>query len=104
MLNITKSNFEKEVISSEIPVVLDFWATWCGPCKMLSPVLDELAAEYSDRARFCKVNVDDEPELSARFGIANVPTLIFLKNGEILKKTVGYREKDELEGMLKELL
>ena len=104
MLNITKSNFEKEVIFSEIPVVLDFWAMWCGPCKMLSPVLDELAAEYSDRARFCKVNVDDEPELSARFGIASVPTLIFLKNGEILKKTVGYREKDELEGMLKELL
>ena len=104
MLNITKSNFEKEVIFSGIPVVLDFWAMWCGPCKMLSPVLDELAAEYSDRARFCKVNVDDEPELSARFGIASIPTLIFFKNGEILKKTVGYREKDELEGMLKELL
>lgn len=104
MLNITKSNFEKEVISSEIPVVLDFWATWCGPCKMLSPVLDELAAEYSDRARICKVNVDDEPELSARFGIASIPTLIFFRNGEILKKTVGYREKDELEEMLKELL
>ena len=104
MLNITKSNFEKEVIFSEIPVVLDFWAMWCGPCKMLSPVLDELAAEYSDRARFCKVNVEDEPELSARFGIASIPTLIFFKNGEILKKTVGYREKDELEGMLKELL
>ena len=104
MLNITKSIFEKEVISSEIPVVLDFWATWCGPCKMLSPILDELAAEYSDRARFCKVNVDDELELSARFGIASIPTLIFFKNGEILKKTVGYREKDELEEMLKELL
>lgn len=104
MLNITKSNFEKEVISSEIPVVLDFWATWCGPCKMLSPVLDELAAEYSDRARFCKVNVDDELELSARFGIASIPTLIFFKNGEILKKTGGYREKDELEETLKELL
>ena len=104
MLNITKSNFEKEVIFSEIPVVLDFWATWCGPCKMLSPVLDELAAEYSDRARFCKVNVEDEPELSARFGIASIPTLIFFKNGEILKKTVGYREKDELEETLKELL
>ena len=104
MLNITKSNFEKEVIFSEIPVVLDFWATWCGPCKMLSPVLDELAAEYSDRARFCKVNVDDEAELSARFGIASIPTLIFFKNGEILKKTVGYREKDELEETLKELL
>ena len=104
MLNITKSNFEKEVISSEIPVVLDFWATWCGPCRMLSPVLDGLAAEYRDRVRFCKVNVDDEPELSARFGIASIPTLIFFKNGEILKKTVGYREKDELEETLKELL
>ena len=104
MLNITKSNFEKEVIFSEIPVVLDFWAMWCGPCKMLSPVLDELAAKYSDRARFCKVNVDDEPELSARFGIASIPTLIFFKNGEILKKTVGYREKDEIEKMLKKFL
>ena len=72
--------------------------------KMLSPVLDELAAEYSDRARFCKVNVDDEPELSARFGIASIPTLIFFKNGEILKKTVGHREKDELEETLKELI
>ena len=103
MLNITKSNFEKEVVSFEIPVVLDFWATWCGPCKMLSPVLDELAAAYSDRVRFCKVNVDDEPELSARFGIASIPTLIFFKNGEILKKTVEYREKDKLEETLKEL-
>ena len=104
MLNITKSNFEKEVIFSEIPVVLDFWATWCGPCKMLSPVLDGLAAEYRDRVRFCKVNVDDEPELSARFGIASIPTLIFFKNGEAQKRAVGYREKYELEETLKELL
>ena len=104
MLNITKSNFEKEVISSEIPVVLDFWATWCGPCRMLSPVLDDLAAEYRDRVRFCKVNVDDEPELSARFGIASIPTLIFFKNGEAQKRAVGYREKYELEETLKELL
>ena len=104
MLNITKSNFEKEVISSGIPVVLDFWATWCGPCRMLSPVLDGLAAEYRDRVRFCKVNVDDEPELSARFGIASIPTLIFFKHGEAQKRAVGYREKYELEEMLKELL
>lgn len=96
MLNITKSNFEKEVIFSEIPVVLDFWAMWCGPCKMLSPVLDELAAEYSDRARFCKVNVEDEPELSARFGIASIPTLIFFKNGEILKRPSGTAKKTSL--------
>ena len=104
MLKSTSSNFEKEGISSEIPVVLDFWATWCGPCKSLNPVLVELSAAYSDRVRFCKVNVDDEPELSARFGIASIPTLIFFKNGEILKKTVGHREKDELEETLKELI
>ena len=103
-ITITSENFEEEVLKSDKPVLVDFWAAWCGPCKMLSPVLDELAAEYSDRARFCKVNVDDELELSARFGIASIPTLIFFKNGEILKKTVGYREKDELEETLKELL
>ena len=100
MLNITKNNFEEEVLSSEVPVVLDFLAVWCGPCKMLSPVLEELAAEYRDRVRFCKVNVDDEPELSARFSIASIPTLLFFKNGEIREKTVGYREKDELEELL----
>ena len=103
-MKITNENFEKEVLQADKTVLADFYADWCGPCKMLSPVLDELAAEYSDRARFCKVNVDDEPELSARFGIASIPTLIFFKNGEILKKTVGYREKDELEETLKELL
>ena len=101
-ITLNQQNFDE--ITSKGVALVDFWATWCGPCKMLSPVLDELAAEYSDRARFCKVNVDDELELSARFGIASIPTLIFFKNGEILKKTVGYREKDELEETLKELL
>ena len=80
MLNITKDSFEKEVMSSEIPVVLDFWATWCGPCRMLAPVLDELAEKYDGKVRFGKVNVDDEPLLASRFGIASIPTLIFFKN------------------------
>ena len=104
MLNITKDSFEKEVMSSEIPVVLDFWATWCGPCRMLAPVLDDLAEKYGDRVRFCKINVDDEPELAARFGIASIPTLLFLKNSALSTKSVGYRDKGELEKILRELL
>ena len=104
MLNITKNNFEEEIMSSDIPVVVDFSATWCGPCRMLAPVLDELSAEYRDRIRFVKADIDDEPELTARFGVAAVPTLIFLKNGEVREKTVGYRKKEEVEEILFELL
>jgi len=104
MLNITKNNFEEEVMSSDIPVVVDFSATWCGPCRMLAPVLDELSAEYRDRIRFVKTDIDYEPELAARFGVAAVPTLIFLKNGEVREKTVGYRKKEEVEDILLELL
>ena len=104
MLNITKDSFEKEVMSSEIPVVLDFWATWCGPCRMLAPVLDELAEKYDGKVRFGKVNVDDEPLLASRFGIASIPTLIFFKNGKIQKQTVGYREQKELDEILRDLI
>ena len=104
MLNITKDSFEKEVMSSEIPVVLDFWATWCGPCRMLAPVLDELAEKYDGKVRFGKVNVDDEPLLASRFGIASIPTLIFFKNGKIQKQTVGYRKKKELDEILRDLI
>ena len=104
MLNITKDSFEKEVMSSEIPVVLDFWATWCGPCRMLAPVLDELAEKYDGKVRFGKVNVDDEPLLASRFGIASIPTLIFFKNGKIQEQTVGYGEKKELDESLRDLI
>ena len=95
MLNITKNNFD-EVLSSELPVVLDFWAPWCGPCRLLSPILDELAAEYRDKIRFYKVNVDEETELAARFHIASIPTLVFFRNGEVQDTCVGFREKDRL--------
>lgn len=104
MLNITKDSFEEEVLSSQIPVVLDFFATWCGPCRLLSPVLEELAAQYRDEVRFCKVNVDEQPDLAARFGIASIPTLLFFKDGEIKKKSLGYRRKQELDEILQELL
>ena len=103
-IELYKETFEQEVLQSDIPVLVDFWATWCGPCKMIAPIVKEIADEYDGKILVGKVNVDEQPELAKRFGIASIPTLIFFKNGEILKKTVGYREKDELEETLKELL
>ena len=97
MLNITSENFEIEVISSPVPVVVDFFATWCGPCKMLSPIVEELADEYGEKLRFCKVNVDDERELALKFGITSIPTLLFFKNGKLINTVVGYRDKNQLK-------
>lgn len=104
MLSITAASFEKEVLSSKIPVVLDFWATWCGPCRMLSPVLEELSSAYRDRALFCKVNIDEEPSLAARFAIASIPTLLFFKDGKIVTRSVGYRDRAALEELLRKVL
>lgn len=98
-ITLTKSNFEKEVLQSDRAVLIDFWATWCGPCKMLSPVIEEIANERSD-VKVCKVNVDDEPELAVQFGVASIPMLVLMKNGKIEKTSVGYRPKSEVEAML----
>lgn len=98
---INKSNFENEVISADKPVLLDFWASWCEPCKMLSPVLGEIADKYADVLKVAKVNVDDEPELAMKFKVSSIPMLVLFKDGRIVSTSVGYRPKDEILNELK---
>lgn len=96
---VTKSNFETEVVKSDIPVVVDFWATWCGPCRMLGPVLADIAEQYEGKVKVAKVNVDEEPELAMRFNVSSIPMFLYFKNGEILNKSIGYAPKEEIEAM-----
>lgn len=95
-LEITDSNFEEVVLKSDKPVLIDFWAEWCGPCRMVGPIVDEIAKEYGDKAVVGKVDVDSNPEISVRFGIRNIPALLFFKNGEIVDKQVGAVPKSVL--------
>ncbi|MFP3154586.1 thioredoxin [Lachnospiraceae bacterium ZAX-1] len=99
-MQITKTNFEQEVTNSESPVLLDFWAVWCGPCKMQSPVIEEIEAEYGDRVKVGKVNVDEEPELAARYDIMSIPTLVVLKEGQVSKKAVGFQSKEAVADLI----
>ena len=99
VINITKENFAQEVLHSEKPVLLDFWASWCGPCRMLSPVVDEVAEERTD-VKVGKVNVDEQQELAQQFGIMSIPALIVVKNGKIVHNVVGVRPKETILAML----
>lgn len=98
--NITKDNFEEEVLKSEKPVLVDFWAAWCGPCKMIAPEVEQVAMERDD-IKVCKVNVDEEGELSIRYGVMSIPTLLIFKDGQLADTAIGYRKKDEILELLK---
>lgn len=102
-LQITDSNFD-QLLAEGKPMVVDFWATWCGPCRKIGPYIEELAEQYGDQAIIGKVDVDDNDQLAIRFGIRNIPTVLFMKNGEIIEKQVGAAPKAALEAKLKEIL
>ena len=99
VLHINKDNFHKEVLNSEKPVLLDFFASWCGPCRMVGPILDEIARERED-IKVCKVNIDEQPELASRFRIMSVPTLMVLKDGQVMEQSIGARPKHQILAMV----
>ena len=101
ILHITKENFEKEVLQSKEPVVVDFWASWCGPCKDLAPILEEVDAELAGTVKVAKINIDEEEELAAQFRVMSIPTLLLFKNGEVVNKSVGLAPKEEVVAFAK---
>lgn len=101
VLTITKDNFQTEVMQSDKPVLLDFWASWCGPCRMVSPIVDEIAEESDGSYKVGKVNVDEQPELASQFGVMSIPTLIVLENGKVKNTAVGARPKESILGLLR---
>ena len=103
-IQLTDDAFENEVIKSKIPVVVDFWAPWCGPCRMMSPIIEELAGEYEGKAKICKMNTDENPGKAGEYSISAIPTLLFFKNGKVVKEVVGLQSKEELKKILDSLL
>jgi thioredoxin 1 len=103
VLNLSDSTFDAEIASSTVPVIVDFWAEWCGPCRMLGPVLDQLAAEKAGSVKIAKVNVDENPGLSQKFGVRSIPMLLFIKGGEVKDTVVGVQSKDALARKLEAL-
>jgi len=100
-VTVTAKNFEEEVLKSDIPVLVDFWATWCGPCQMLAPILEEISEEYKGRVKVAKVNVDEQQQLAMQFRVSAIPTVLLFKDGNPVDTSVGFRGKAEIEAMLK---
>ncbi len=100
-MQITGAEFEKEVLNSEIPVLVDFFATWCGPCKMMAPIVEEVAKEMEGKAKVYKIDVDNESDLAIKYNIMSIPTFVVFENGEVVETAVGMRDKEELLNMLK---
>ncbi len=101
---VTSSDFESEVLKSDVPVLVDFWAVWCGPCKLVAPHVDALAQEYAGRLKVMKVNVDEEPEISGKYGIMSIPTLLFFKDGKVANQIVGAASKGAIVNVLESVL
>ena len=99
-ITLTKENFEREVMNSDQPVLIVFWAVWCSPCRMLSPVISEIADEYRGKVKVGKVNVDEQPELASRFLVKSIPTVVVIRDGKVTNTSVGYRPKEEIKALL----
>lgn len=100
VLHITKENFEEDVLKSDKPVLIDFFAQWCGPCKMMGPVIEELAKEYDGSWKIAKCDIDENPELAEQFGVQSIPTLLFFKDGKVVDKSIGFQGKEALKARL----
>ena len=100
-ITLTKDNFDAEVMQSDVPVLVDFWAVWCGPCQMLAPTIEEIANEYEGKIKVGKVNVDEQPELAQKYGIMSIPTLIYFKDGQVAEQTMGVQPKESIEALIK---
>ena len=104
VVHVTESNFEEEVVKSDVPVLVDFWAEWCGPCKMIAPILDEIAKEYGEKLKICKIDVDSNPDIAPKFGIRGIPTLIMFKDGNAESTKVGAVSKSQLIEFVGEII